>query len=175
MNTRLSSALLPAAIISGLACSTSCTPDPVVDDNKPVELPPAPTNEPYFVSKESIVNTFKIDRGLRVTQAPEVQLKFNYSGSLVKPTRHNRVQSEAIAQALQTQELAGQQFAFIIKGKGININHRESLLNLFNYSRVNLSRFEILSESSEEVTPVVESTLTNSQQENTTTVIMRRL
>ena len=158
--------LIPSIILSAVLCS--CSGNTPLGDSDPVHLPNEPKNEDYFVGKDSIINHFA---------APQPQprtLKFNFNGSLLIPTRHNRVQGFAIGEALQSPKLADQQYTFIIRGPGTNVNHCEALLNHLSNSKVGLERFQVISQPTSPNTTVLEDTRSKKEREPVT-VIMHRL
>ena len=149
----------------------SCSPE--VDYNRPVVLPKDPPKQRYFVGEKKMINTFGT-QGQTATLHPELPLVFNYNGSLMQNTPHNRDQAKAISEAMRSTALAGKHFSFDIQGSNITLNHKESLLNLLSASGVRLRNFEVTSGNTKSTT-LLENTLKNRTQRNETVVIMSEM
>ena len=156
-----------------LLFSHSCS-QPVDYENRPVVLPKDPPKKDYFVSKEKLITTFGTDHDVNATSYPKVPLVFNYNGSLMQNTRHNRDQAKAVSDAMRSTPLTGKHFSFLIKGSDITLNHKESLLNLLSASGARLRNLEVTSSDSNGNT-LLENTIEDRAKKNKTTVIMREL
>lgn len=156
-----------------LALSHSCS-QPIDYENRPVILPKDPPKKDYFVSKEKMITAFGSGRHVNATSYPEIPLVFNYNGSLMQNTRHNRDQANAVSKAMRSTPLTGKHFSFIIKGSAISLNHKESLLNLLSASGVRLRNLEVTSSDPSSST-LLENTLSDRDKKNKTTVMMREL